>query len=76
VENLVSLRDRIGLDLRGQTASARAEKFISNPAQAISISRLCFSKLDHLNFQGHYMNAFETLQDMIEGREYLTKLVG
>jgi sugar phosphate isomerase/epimerase len=35
-----------------------------------------FRKLDHLSFQGRYMNAFGTLQDMIEGREYLTKLVG
>jgi sugar phosphate isomerase/epimerase len=34
-----------------------------------------FRRLDQLNFQGHYMNAFGTLQDMIEGREYLAKLV-
>ena len=34
-----------------------------------------FRRLAELNFQGHYMNAFGTLQDMIEGREYLAKLV-
>ena len=35
-----------------------------------------FRRLDELNFQGHYMNAFGTLQDMIVGREYLAKLAG
>jgi sugar phosphate isomerase/epimerase len=30
-----------------------------------------FSRLDAAGFKGHYMNAFGTLQDMIEGREYL-----
>jgi sugar phosphate isomerase/epimerase len=30
-----------------------------------------FQRLDRLGFQGHYMNAFGSLQDMIDGREYL-----
>ncbi len=33
-----------------------------------------FRKLDKLGFQGHYMNAFGTLEDMIEGREILARL--
>ena len=33
-----------------------------------------FRRLDELGFKGHYMNAFGSLQDMIEGREYLAKL--
>ena len=31
-------------------------------------------RLDQLGFKGHYMNAFGTLDDMIEGREYLAAL--
>jgi sugar phosphate isomerase/epimerase len=31
-------------------------------------------RLDALGFQGHYMNAFGTLGDMLEGREYLASL--
>lgn len=34
-----------------------------------------FRRLDELNFQGHYMTAFGTLDDMIEGRNYLAGLV-
>ena len=34
---------------------------------------MVFRRLDELGFKGHYMNAFGTLQDMIEGREYLAK---
>jgi len=33
-----------------------------------------FSKLDKLGFEGHYMNAFGTLEDMIEGREVLARI--
>lgn len=33
-----------------------------------------FAKLDKLGFTGHYMNAFGTLQDMIDGREALARL--
>lgn len=33
-----------------------------------------FRRLDELGFQGHYMNAFGTLQDMIDGREKLAEL--
>jgi hydroxypyruvate isomerase len=33
-----------------------------------------FKKLDKLGFQGHYMNAFGSLQDMIDGRDKLAKL--
>jgi sugar phosphate isomerase/epimerase len=33
-----------------------------------------FQRLDGLGFQGHYMNAFGTLDDMLEGREYLASL--
>ncbi len=33
-----------------------------------------FRRLDQLGFNGHYMNAFGTLQDMIDGRDYLAKL--
>jgi sugar phosphate isomerase/epimerase len=32
-----------------------------------------FRRLAALDFKGHYMNAFGTLQDMIEGREYLQR---
>jgi sugar phosphate isomerase/epimerase len=33
-----------------------------------------FRRLDALGFAGHYMNAFGSLQDMIEGRESLARL--
>jgi hydroxypyruvate isomerase len=33
-----------------------------------------FQQLDKAGFEGHYMNSFGTLQDMIEGRERLAKL--
>ena len=33
-----------------------------------------FRKLDDLGFEGHYMAAFGTLQDMIEGREKLAQM--
>jgi hypothetical protein len=33
-----------------------------------------FRRLDDLGFAGHYMNAFGTLDDMLEGREILSKL--
>lgn len=33
-----------------------------------------FRKLDERGFEGHYMAAFGTLQDMIEGREKLAKM--
>ena len=33
-----------------------------------------FRRLDELNFQGHYMTAFGTLEDMIDGRNYLAGL--
>lgn len=33
-----------------------------------------FRKLDERGFTGHYMNAFGTLQNMIDGREQLAKL--
>lgn len=33
-----------------------------------------FKKLDKLGFTGHYMNAFGTLQNMIDGRDKLAKL--
>jgi sugar phosphate isomerase/epimerase len=32
-----------------------------------------FRRLEELDFQGHYMTAFGTLEDMIEGREYLAR---
>jgi sugar phosphate isomerase/epimerase len=32
-----------------------------------------FSKLEALGYQGHFTTAFGTLQDMIEGREYLAR---
>jgi len=32
-----------------------------------------FKKLDALGYRGHFTNAFGTLQDMIEGREYLAQ---
>lgn len=32
-----------------------------------------FRRLDELGFKGHYMNAFGTLQDMIDGREKLAR---
>ena len=34
---------------------------------------MVFRRLGELGFTGHYMNAFGTLQDMIEGREYLAR---
>jgi hydroxypyruvate isomerase len=34
---------------------------------------MVFRRLDELGFKGHYMNAFGSLQDMIEGREYLAR---
>ena len=34
---------------------------------------MVFRRLDQLGFKGHYMNAFGSLQDMIEGRDYLAK---
>lgn len=33
-----------------------------------------FRRLDKLGFKGHYMNAFGTLQDMIDGRDYLAEM--
>lgn len=33
-----------------------------------------FRRLDKLGFDGHYMNAFGTLDDMIEGREILARM--
>jgi hydroxypyruvate isomerase len=33
-----------------------------------------FSKLQKMGFTGHYMNAFGTLEDMLQGREMLGKL--
>lgn len=33
-----------------------------------------FKRLDDLGFQGHYMNAFGTLQDMIDGREQMARM--
>jgi hydroxypyruvate isomerase len=32
-----------------------------------------FRQLEELDFQGHYMTAFGSLEDMIEGREYLAR---
>jgi sugar phosphate isomerase/epimerase len=32
-----------------------------------------FRRLEELDFRGHYMTAFGTLEDMIEGREYLAR---
>ena len=34
---------------------------------------MVFRRLREMNFNGHFMNAFGTLEDMIEGREYLAK---
>lgn len=34
-----------------------------------------FRKLDAAGFNGHYMNAFGSLEDMIEGREILARMV-
>ena len=36
---------------------------------------MVFRRLREMNFNGHFMNAFGTLEDMIEGREYLAKCV-
>ena len=33
-----------------------------------------FRRLDELGFAGHYMNAFGTLEDMLEGREVLARI--
>jgi sugar phosphate isomerase/epimerase len=33
-----------------------------------------FRRLDELGFEGHYMAAFGTLDDMISGREILARL--
>ena len=35
-----------------------------------------FRRLEEAGYQGHFMNAFGTLQDMIEGREYLIRCAG
>lgn len=32
-----------------------------------------FRRLDAMGYQGHFMNAFGTLDDMVEGREYLAR---
>ena len=33
-----------------------------------------FRKLDELGFEGHYMNAFGTLEDMVKGRDILARM--
>ena len=33
-----------------------------------------FRKLDRLGFEGHYMNAFGTLEDMVKGRDILARM--
>jgi sugar phosphate isomerase/epimerase len=45
-----------------------------NPGEGDLDFASLFRRLDELKFQGHYMNAFGTLEDMLEGREHLEKL--
>ncbi|HTV30090.1 MAG TPA: sugar phosphate isomerase/epimerase family protein [Xanthobacteraceae bacterium] len=44
------------------------------PGQGDFDFRALFRRLDALDFSGHYMNAFGTLDDMLEGRELLANL--
>lgn len=44
------------------------------PGQGDFDFRALFRRLDTLGFSGHYMNAFGTLEDMLEGREILANL--
>ena len=66
----VSAATRCGSPIAGGTA----RRSTSSRARATSTSPVLFRQLDARGFEGHYMNAFGTLQDMIEGRETLAKM--
>ena len=44
------------------------------PGQGDLDFRALLRQLDQLGFQGHFMNAFGSLEDMVEGRDYLAGL--
>ncbi len=44
-----------------------------SPGEAISTSSTCSAGSTSFGFQGHYMNAFGSLEDMIKGRDVLSQ---